>query len=67
MGLSFAKFFNTSHGLRQSLRDIPFRLPNQVDYEFLSSQTVLENQVATLFENHLKVNLIQAAFLDSIV
>ena len=55
MGVSFSKFFNTSHGLRESLRNIPFRLPNEVDYEFLASETVTETEVKNILDNHLIV------------
>ena len=38
MGTSSSKF-EFSHGLRQSLRDIPFQAPTDADLEFLSYQT----------------------------
>jgi hypothetical protein len=55
MGASFGKFFNTSHGLRESLRNMPFRLPNELDYEFFSSETLTEEQVKTVFDSYLQV------------
>jgi hypothetical protein len=38
MGSSSSKF-QFSHGLRQSLRDIPFKVPTEEDLDFLSYQT----------------------------
>lgn len=54
MGFGTSKL-EFSHGLRKSLRDIPFREPNQVDYEFVANQTNLsKNRIKEIFDEFLR-------------
>jgi hypothetical protein len=46
------------YGLRSTLDDLKFRVPNEIDFNFLSSQTKLPiNIIKNLFNSYLEVIL----------
>ena len=57
------------YGLRSTLDDLKFRVPNEIDFNFLSSQTKLPiNIIKNLFNSYLEVilNIISPFYLTKL-